>query len=232
MSPSTNQARLAPLAPITVVTGHYGTGKTNFSLNLALHAKAAGQDVAVMDVDIVNPYFRSSDYTQMLEAQGIRVVAPVMAQTMLDTPSLPPAMNVAIQTASAEKPLIIDMGGDDEGAKAMGRFAERIKARPDSYTMYYVVNERREIETPEETAAMLREIEERCKLEATAVVNNTHLSEETTLDIVEASVPFAEETARILNLPLACTTVPAASIKDANVPNAFPVKRIVRMPWE
>ena len=173
MNTACNRAELAPLAPVTIVTGHYGTGKTNFSLNLALHAKNAGQDVTVMDVDIVNPYFRSSDYTQMLEGEGIRVVAPVMAQSMLDTPSLPAAMDVAIKTASPEKPLIIDMGGDDEGAKAMGRFAELIKARPEAYVMYYVVNERREIETPEETAAMLREIEDRCYLKATGVVNNT-----------------------------------------------------------
>lgn len=232
MNPSSTFANLAPLAPITVVTGHYGTGKTNFSLNLALHAKSAGQNVTVMDVDIVNPYFRSSDYTQMLEAEGIRVVAPVFAQSMLDTPSLPGAMNVAIETASAENPLIIDMGGDDEGAKAMGRFAPRIKANAEPYVMLYVVNERREIETPEETAVMLREIEDRCKLQATGVVNNTHLSEETTLSIVEASVPFAEETARLLDLPVVCTTVPAAEAEQANVPNPFPVVRHVRMPWE
>lgn len=223
---------LFPLAPITVVTGHYGTGKTNFTLNLALAARKAGQNVTVMDLDIVNPYFRSSDYTQFLEQRGIRVVAPVFAQTMLDTPSLPGAMAVAIQNATAENALIIDMGGDDEGAKSMGRFAEKIKANAEPYTMLYVVNERREIETPEETAQMLRDIEERCRLQATGVVNNTHLSEETTLEIVEASVPFAEEVAKLLGLPLECTTVPAREADRANVPNPFPVQRHVRMPWE
>ena len=98
--------------------------------------------------------------------------------------------------------------------------------------MYYVVNERREIETPEETAAMLREIENRCYLKATGVVNNTHLSAETTLEIVEAGVPFAVETAEILGLPLVCTTVPAAEADRAAVGNAFPVVRHVKMPWE
>ena len=229
---TSSAAQMAPLAPITVVAGHYGTGKTNFSLNLALHAKEAGQNVTVMDLDIVNPYFRSSDYTQFLEQRGIRVVAPVFAQTMLDTPSLPGAMAVAIQNATVENPLIIDMGGDDEGAKCMGRFAEKIKANAEPYAMLYVVNERREIETPEETAQMLRDIEERCKLQATGVVNNTHLSEETTLEIVEASVPFAEETAKLLGLPLACTTVPVREAERANVPSPFPVERHVRMPWE
>lgn len=223
---------LFPLAPITVVTGHYGTGKTNFTLNLALAAREAGQNVTVMDLDIVNPYFRSSDYTHFLKQRGIRIVAPVFAQTMLDTPSLPGAMAVAIQNATAENALIIDMGGDDEGAKSMGRFAEKIKANAEPYTMLYVVNERREIETPEETAQMLRDIEERCRLQATGVVNNTHLSEETTLEIVEASVPFAEEVAKLLGLPLECTTVPAREAEHTNVPNPFPVQRHVRMPWE
>ena len=80
---------LLPLSPITVIAGHYGVGKTNFSLNLALAAQERGQEVTLMDVDIVNPYFRSSDYTDFLESRGIRIVAPVFAQSMLDTPSLP-----------------------------------------------------------------------------------------------------------------------------------------------
>ena len=129
MNTTYNRAELAPLAPVTIVTGHYGTGKTNFSLNLALNAKSAGQDVTVMDVDIVNPYFRSSDYTQMLESEGIRVVAPVMAQSMLDTPSLPAAMDVAIKVASPERPLIIDMGGDDEGGNGPFRRAHQGPSR-------------------------------------------------------------------------------------------------------
>ena len=110
---------LLPLSPITVIAGHYGVGKTNFSLNLALAAQECGQEVALMDVDIVNPYFRSSDYTDFLESRGIRIIAPVFAQSMLDTPSLPGSMQVAIEHASDTRPLIIDMGGDDEGAKAM-----------------------------------------------------------------------------------------------------------------
>lgn len=223
---------LLPLSPITVIAGHYGVGKTNFSLNLALAAQECGQEVALMDVDIVNPYFRSSDYTDFLESRGIRIIAPVFAQSMLDTPSLPGSMQVAIEHASDTRPLIIDMGGDDEGAKAMGRFSDAVKSSAAPYAMLYVINERREIESPEETAQMLKEIERRCKLEATGVVNNTHLSEETTLSVVEASAPFAEKTASLLGLPIVCTAVPARDVQYARVVRPFPVERHVRMPWE
>ena len=215
---------LLPLSPITVIAGHYGVGKTNFSLNLALAAQERGQEVTLMDVDIVNPYFRSSDYTDFLESRGIRIVAPVFAQSMLDTPSLPGSMQAAIEHASDTHPLIIDMGGDDEGAKAMGRFSSAIKSGDSPYTMLYVINERREIESPEETAQMLKDIERRCKIKATGVVNNTHLSEETTLSVVEASAPFAEKTASLLGLPIVCTAVPARYAQQAHVVRPFPVR--------
>uniref|UniRef100_UPI0023EF7FC4 ParA family protein n=1 Tax=Slackia piriformis TaxID=626934 RepID=UPI0023EF7FC4 len=167
-----------------------------------------------------------------LESRGIRIIAPVFAQSMLDTPSLPGSMQVAIEHASDTRPLIIDMGGDDEGAKAMGRFSDAVKSSAAPYAMLYVINERREIESPEETAQMLKKIERRCKLEATGVVNNTHLSEETTLSVVEASAPFAEKTASLLGLPIVCTAVPARDVQHARVVRPFPVERHVRMPWE
>lgn len=114
----------------------------------------------------------------------------------------------------------------------MGRFSDAVKSSAAPYAMLYVINERREIESPEEAAQMLKEIERRCKLEATGVVNNTHLSEETTLSVVEASAPFAEKTASLLGLPIVCTVVPARDAQHARVVRPFPVERHVRMPWE
>ena len=66
-----------PLAPVTVVTGHYGVGKTNFALNLALDAAAAGRRATLADMDVVNPYFRSNEYRDLLEGAGVRLIAPV-----------------------------------------------------------------------------------------------------------------------------------------------------------
>ena len=75
---------------VTVICGHYGCGKTNLALNLALEAAAKGEKVTVADLDIVNPYFRSSEYGGLLEEHGVRLIAPVFAGTTLDTPHTAP----------------------------------------------------------------------------------------------------------------------------------------------
>lgn len=102
---------------ITVVCGHYGCGKTNLTLNLALEAAAAGERVTVADLDIVNPYFRSSEYGGLLEEQGVRLIAPVFAGTTLDTPTLPPELYSIFEPQAGR--VFIDAGGDDAGVTAL-----------------------------------------------------------------------------------------------------------------
>lgn len=234
-----------PTAPVLVVTGHYGVGKTNLSLNLAFDAAARGLEVTVVDLDVVNPFFRSSDYRAQLDERGIRMIAPVFAGTNLDGPSLSGTIVPAVEQAQqdANKLLIIDAGGDDVGATALGRFAQTVAAGP--YEMLYVVNRSRNLtQEPAEAADILREIEAKCHLRATAVVNNTHLQDDTTADLVAAGIPFAYEVARLVNLPLAFTCVPAgmdAEVIDRKsahlVPNEgqqtrYPVQVYVRTPWQ
>ncbi|MDR0514153.1 MAG: hypothetical protein LBG81_03205, partial [Coriobacteriaceae bacterium] len=153
-----------PLAPLTIVVGHYGVGKTNFSLNIALDAAQAGSTseeegqggrarearaesqggrarearAKLIDLDVVNPYFRSSDHRGLLERQGIQLISPCFAGSALDVPSLSAAIMPAIEAADAHCPVIIDAGGDDQGAVALGRFANQIARRP--YAMLSVVN--------------------------------------------------------------------------------------------
>lgn len=243
-------------APVVVVCGHYGVGKTNFALNLAHDARAAGCAVTLVDLDVVNPYFRSSDYAKELAACGVRVIAPVFAAlgTSLDVPSLTGAIVPAIEEAqqairtdaSAEFPsrmVIIDAGGDDAGASALGRFSSAISVG--AYEMLYVVNERRNLTyTPAEAISILREIEAKSNLHATAVVNNTHLQKETDASVVERGISFARQTALQAGLPLACTTVPpgvqgfAQCRKDSSVGQKrakqefYPVRIYVRTPWD
>lgn len=225
-----------PIAPLTVVTGHYGTGKTNLSINLALDALATYPSVTLVDLDVVNPYFRSSDYAAMLEARGVHVVAPTFAGTTLDVPSLSPAVSGALESAGA---VIVDAGGDDVGATALGRFSRQIKAT--DYAMLYVINRYRNLTTtPREAAVLLGEIESASHLRATAVANNSHLKAETTAETILESLPFARETAALLGLPLAFTTVPVALAGAFSgdpgaatyVENAYPVETHVRTPWE
>ena len=238
----------AALAPVTVVVGHYGVGKTNFCLNLALDAAATGAQVTLADLDVVNPYFRSSEYRELLESRGVRLIAPVFARagTALDVPSLTgaviPAVNRAYQAQrSGEEPrqlVIIDAGGDDVGATALARFAPAIAEGP--HQVLYVVNAFRNLtQTADEAVAILAEIEAKSHLTATAVVNNSHLQGDTTLQHIVECVPFARQVAAQAGLPLACTTVAESAIQRENaetspleaIPNSYPVQVLVSPPW-
>lgn len=228
------------LSPVTVVVGHYGVGKTNLSLNLALDAAARGKHVVLADLDVVNPYFRSSDYTALLEERGVRMVAPVMAGTTLDSPSLSNQVTTEIERAQrGECLLIIDAGGDDVGATALGRFARFVQAEP--YEMLYVVNRSRNLtQEPSEAVEVLREVEAKARLAATAVVNNTNLKQDTDEATIQAGIEYAQEVALSAGLPLAFTTVPPGYTdrKSTRIdPNGgqqtlYPVQVYVRTPWE
>ncbi|HET6351666.1 MAG TPA: ParA family protein [Coriobacteriia bacterium] len=221
---------------LTVVTGHYGCGKTNLSINLALDlARERGQAVLV-DLDVVNPYFRSSDYTERLAGHGVSVISPTFAGTTLDVPSLSGAV-AGVFSGSA--PVVFDVGGDDVGATAIGQYAAQIEA--EGYEMLYVVNRYRNLtQTPAEAAELLREIESSSHLSATGVVNNSHLRDDTTLDTLIESLVYATETAALLGLPLMFTTVPVGLAREfaederaaTTCVRAYPIQAYVRNPWE
>lgn len=236
------------LSPVTVVCGHYGVGKTNFALNLALDAAEEGFDVTLIDLDIVNPYFRSSEYREVLDRSGVALVAPVFAEARsnLDVPSLTGAIVPAINRAyfdaakgEGKQRVIIDVGGDDAGATSLARFAHDI-ARGE-YGFLYVVNRFRNLtQNAEEAVAVLREIEHRCGLKATGIVSNAHLKSETTFEVVVEGASFAEEVARETSLELVCVTQPIWLVQQASSDassygwskNSYSVQMHVRSPWE
>ena len=102
------------LAQCIIVCGHYGAGKTNLTVNLALLAAGAGERVTVVDMDIVNPYFRTADFTGLFREAGVRLLAPVYANTNLDLPVLPPSVGAAVSSGRGR--VLLDVGGDDDGA--------------------------------------------------------------------------------------------------------------------
>jgi len=213
---------------VTVVCGHYGTGKTNLSINLALDCAREGEHVTLIDMDVVNPYFRSSDYADILTEEGVGVLGPNFANTNLDTPSLPAAIGDAISDGGR---VIIDVGGDDAGATALGVYSKRLnEADPD---VIYVVNRyRSQTTSPEEAADILLEIERAAHIKATCIANNSHLKQFTTLETVTGSMPFADRVSELTGLPLRFTTVPSGVDPLNKVPNMYPVSVYVRAPWE
>ena len=216
---------------ITVICGHYGCGKTNLTLNLALEAAGEGQPVTVVDLDIVNPYFRSSEYGELLGEKGVRLIAPVFANTTLDTPTLPPEIYSVFEPQAGR--VFLDAGGDDAGVTALGGLHAMLEEA--GYDMLYVINRYRVLsQTPEETAALLREIQAASRLRATGLVINSHLGVETTLETLEQALPFARKTAELTHLPLLYSTAPDFALGEGEaLPQGFrKVKRYVKFLWE
>lgn len=209
---------------IVLLSGHYGSGKTNIAVNLALHLRAQHARVAIADIDIVNPYFRTEDSRRELEAAGIRLIASEFASSNVDLPALP--QEVYSVTDDHGLRAVIDVGGDDRGALALGRWRDAILAE-DNYEMLLVVNRFRPLtrDVPA-TLEVMAEIERAAGMRFTAVVNNSNLGEETTPEDVLHSMAYAREICRETDLPLKMTTVheylyPALS---GRIENLFPLK--------
>lgn len=213
---------------INIITGHYGSGKTNFSANLAVHLAERGEKVTVVDLDIVNPYFRSADFGELFGGKNIELVAPMYANSNLDIPAISFDLE---RIANENGYLIIDVGGDDAGAIALGRYKNAFAAFADDLAMLYVVNCRRFLtSTAEEALALMYEIEAAAGMKHTAVVNNTNLLYETTAEVLEQSESFAGEIAGRAGLPIECTCVPMGI--SARVTKPFPVEIYVKKIWE
>ena len=215
---------------ITIVTGHYGSGKTTFAVNLAVKAAAEGKSAAIVDLDIVNPYFRTADFRDMFEEKGIKLIAPDFANSNLDIPSI---QFDVVQLAMNEDCLIIDVGGDDAGAVALGRYAEELEQFSDDIDMVYVINQRRTLtSTPDEVTALMYEIEAAARMKHTALINNTNLGNETTLEIVDSSRKFAEETSQKTGLPVMYTVYPEDIADTTDAADKFSANICVKPIWE
>lgn len=208
---------------ITLMCGHYGSGKTNVAVNLAFELKKQHENTAIADLDIVNPYFRTSDSEAELKAAGIKVIRSQYAGTNLDAPAMPPEMYAIIEDSSMKT--IVDVGGDDRGAYALGRLSKAIVEKGD-YEMLMVINSARPLtRDAESTVEVMREIEAACRIPFTGIVNNTNLGRETTAETVLASITYAEEVSGLSGLPIVMTTAVAdvAEELSGKVENLFPL---------
>lgn len=208
---------------ITLFSGHYGSGKTNIAINYALELKKQFEKVVVADLDIVNPYFRTKDGEAVLNAQGIKLIASPYANSNVDLPALP-AETYAILDEN-DLHAVIDVGGDDRGALALGRYAPRIKEEND-YEMLFVVNRFRPLtRDADSTLEVLREVETAGGIKITGIVNNSNLGEETTAEDVLASVEYGKEVAEKAGVPLKMTVCADFLFDELNgkIPNLLPI---------
>ena len=208
---------------VTLFSGHYGSGKTNIAVNFALGLRREGKPVTVADLDIVNPYFRTKDSTADLTEAGIRLICSRYANTNLDIPALPDDLYVI--TDDKETYAVIDVGGDDRGALALGRLTPALLAE-DSYEMLMVINRYRPL-TPDAASVceVMAEIESACGIRFTGLVNNSNLGEETTAEDVLASVAFGEEVSALTGLPVKMTAVKAELVPEleGKIENLLPL---------
>jgi len=190
---------------LTLLCGHYGSGKTNVAVNLAFYLKEQYNNVVVADLDIVNPYFRTKDSIDDFKARDIELICSEYANTNVDIPALPGDM----YRLTADKTLtaVIDVGGDDRGAYALGRLVPEIKAE-NNFDMLMVINGYRPL-TPDaqSTIEVMREIETACGLKFTGLVNNSNIGEETRAEDIIKSMDYANEVSKQSGLPIVMTTV-------------------------
>ncbi len=215
---------------MTLFAGHYGSGKTNIAVNYALHLKALGEEVVIADLDIVNPYFRTRDSLEELTEAGIKLISSEFASSNVDLPALPQEVYSLLD--KREEKAIMDIGGDDRGAYALGRYADAIKDEND-YEMLFVFNKYRPL-TPDAQSAyeIMQEIEAACNIKFTAIVNNSNIGGLTEAQDVINSLDSVNELSSISGLPVKMTTVRADLINNLNgkVENLFPLtlqKKIV-----
>lgn len=189
---------------VNIFCGHYGSGKTNIAINYAVYLKKQGLDVSIADIDIVNPYFRTKDSEDELRKKGIEVISLPFANTNVDLPALPAEVYSLVQNKS--KYAVFDVGGDDRGAYALGRYVPSI-LEENNYNMFFVANFYRPLtQTAEEALEVIREIESACAIPFTGIINNSNLGEETTAEDILRTAKEAEKLSRISGLPLEMTT--------------------------
>lgn len=214
---------------LTIVTGHYGTGKTEFSVNLALALAGEEERVSLADLDIVNPYFRGRERRSLLEEAGVRLIATSQACTDADVPSLPAELLSVLEDRTSRG--VLDIGGDPSGARVLARWKPKILQ--EDFQVLYIVNANRpEVRTAESAIAYLRGIEAVTGLPCTGLVNNTHLCGETTPEEVLKGAALAEEVSRQTGISVICHAAEEKFAEQLQDLPLFSIEIRMKKPWE
>ena len=207
---------------VTLFSGHYGSGKTNIAVNYAMKLNALGLPTAIADLDTVNPYFRTKDSETVLSKAGIRVISLPFANTNVDLPSLPSEVYSLVQQHGEYA--VLDIGGDDDGAYALGRFTPYI-LEENNYDHFFVVNFFRPMTPDAESAAeYIADIEKACGIKFTGIVNNSNLGEETTAALIKSTFREADRLSELSDLPVAMTAAREDIAEELNRADIFSLK--------
>ena len=217
---------------ISIITGHYGTGKTEFAVNLAMAMAAEGQPVMMADLDIVNPYFRSRERRTMLEQAGVQLISSSQACSDADVPSLPAELLAIFENRDIRG--ILDIGGDPVGARVLARF--RPKLLQEDHQLIYVLNANRpETRDLERALAYMRGIEAECHQKVTGIVNNTHLCGETTAAEILKGARLAGQLSQQTRLPVVCHAAQRRllpEVQNTLIEPILPMDLYMKKPWE
>ena len=210
---------------LTLIAGHYGSGKTNIAVNLSYDLKDKGFNrVAIADLDIVNPYFRTKDSIEQLTEKGIELISSPYAGSNVDIPAIPQEMYALTDDTSISA--IIDIGGDDRGALALGRYVPAI-VKENNYSFYLVINCYRPLtgDVPS-TLEIMKEIEQAAGIRFTGIINNSNVGADTKKEHILNSLDYANEVSKVSGLPLVMTTVEASLFDDLKdeIHNLFPLQ--------
>lgn len=223
---------LLDFKPVIIFVGNYGSGKTEVSVSVARTLRAGGERVCVADLDLVNPYFRSREMREVLEAEGIEVVIPEDRLLNADLPVLVPRIQGMIRRPDGFA--VLDVGGDDVGARVLGSLNDALTVSP--HDVVQVVNARRPFtDTVSGCLAITREIEQSARIRVNAVAGNTHLMEDTDLKSIYDGHDFARSVAAELGVPLKFVTCPVALLDDLDRDRitcpVLPFTRQLLPPW-
>lgn len=217
---------------ISVITGHFGSGKTEFALNMSIKSARMGRKTVLVDLDIVNPFFRSSEVKGKLEEEGVEIIGPNYATTNVDVPSLPASIYSVFNRVDTH--VIFDVGGDEDGAKALGQYYPYFKER--DYRMYFVINSCRPFASEQaQVVELAHKIENASRLKLTDIVSNTNLSYETTVECILAGHEKIQGVAEELGLPITYIGVQEdleSQISKEIGPDVFPIHRYMKPLWE
>ncbi|HEX2947218.1 MAG TPA: hypothetical protein VHT96_14840 [Clostridia bacterium] len=217
---------------ITIFTGHFGSGKTEVSVNYAFQMAKTGRKTVIVDLDIVNPFFRTADAKKPLEDMGIKVIVPVYANTNVDVPSLPAQINAVFEDRSYH--VVLDVGGDDLGARILSRYNDEILK--EDHIHYFVINTRRPMtRTPEEIELMLDEIQGSARLPVDRFVNNANLLGSSSPEVLAEASGIIGKVSAKLGIPIGMVSGMEEVLReyagDPGIERLY-LDKYIKLPWD